>query len=195
MMIVEVRIWRTEAWSLVHGYSDDEVFEAACMRPVGFGAGILGYQGYNCSLDYARERPQGRLPSDKNPESKQVPIIEHADVKRMLLAQKAYSEGSVALCLYASHLFEDSKTAATEELRQDAFLLLDLITPDSQILPLQVRLLANELAIQVLGGSGYIREYPVEQYYRDNRLSYSQRVNPAYSCDRRQSSGSRALIF
>ncbi len=138
---------------------------------VGMGAAILGYQGYNYSLDYARERPQGRLPSDKNPESKQVNIIKHADVRRMLLAQKSYAEGGLAMCMYASSLFEDSHTGATEEIRKDAFTLLDTITPMVKSWPSKYGLKANELAIQVLGGSGYIREYPVEQYYRDNRLN------------------------
>jgi butyryl-CoA dehydrogenase len=138
---------------------------------VGMGAAILGYQGYNYSLDYARERPQGRLPSDKNPESKQVNIIQHADVRRMLLAQKSYAEGGLAMCMYASSLFEDTHTGATEEIRKDAFTLLDTITPMIKSWPSKYGLKANELAIQVLGGSGYIREYPVEQYYRDNRLN------------------------
>lgn len=138
---------------------------------VGLGAAILGYQGYNYSLEYARQRPQGRHPSNKNPESKQVPIVEHADVRRMLLAQKAYSEGSVALCFYASSLQEDSHTLPDEQAAKEAFLLLDLITPIVKSFPSKYGLKANELAIQVLGGSGYIREYPVEQYYRDNRLN------------------------
>jgi len=138
---------------------------------VGMGAAVLGYQGFNYSLDYARERPQGRLPSNKNPESKQVNIIQHADVRRMLLAQKAYAEGALAMCMFASSLFEDSHTAETEQQRQQAFLLLDLITPMVKSWPSKYGLKANELAIQVLGGSGYIREYPVEQYYRDNRLN------------------------
>ncbi|MFQ3220022.1 MAG: alkylation response protein AidB-like acyl-CoA dehydrogenase [Paraglaciecola sp.] len=138
---------------------------------VALGASVLGYQGFNCSLDFARDRPQGRLPSSKNPLSKQVKIIEHADVRRMLLAQKAYSEGALAMCLYASSLFEDTHTAETEQERQQAFLLLDLLTPMVKSWPSKYCLKANELAIQVLGGSGYIREYPVEQYYRDNRLN------------------------
>lgn len=138
---------------------------------VALGASVLGYQGFNCSLDFARDRPQGRLPSSKNPLSKQIKIIEHADVRRMLLAQKAYSEGALAMCLYASSLFEDTHTAETEQERQQAFLLLDLITPMVKSWPSKYSLKANELAIQVLGGSGYIREYPVEQYYRDNRLN------------------------
>ncbi|PLW68735.1 acyl-CoA dehydrogenase [Pseudohalioglobus lutimaris] len=138
---------------------------------VALGAAVLGYQGYLFSLEYARERPQGRLPSNRDPASKQVSIIQHADVRRMLLAQKAYSEGALAMCLYASALFEDSHTADTEEERRDATLLLDLITPMVKSWPSKYCLKANELAIQVLGGSGYIREYPVEQYYRDNRLN------------------------
>ena len=138
---------------------------------VGLGAAVLGYQGYNYSLDYARQRPQGRHPSNKDPESKQVAIIEHADVRRMLLAQKAYAEGALALCFYASALHEDSKTAESDDARNEAFLLLDLITPIVKSFPSKYGLRANELAIQVLGGAGYIREYPVEQYYRDNRLN------------------------
>ena len=138
---------------------------------VGLGAAVLGYQGFNYSLNYARERPQGRLPSCKEPTSKQVNIIEHADVRRMLLAQKAYVEGSLAMCFYASSLYEDSETAATEKERRDAFLLLDLLTPMVKSWPSKYALKANELAIQVLGGAGYMREYPVEQYYRDNRLN------------------------
>lgn len=138
---------------------------------VGLGAAVLGYQGYNYSLEYARNRPQGRKPSVKDPSSKQVNIIEHADVRRLLLSQKAYVEGSIALCFYASSLLEDSRSATTEEERETAFTLLDFITPMVKSFPSKYALKANENAIQVLGGSGYIREYPVEQYYRDNRLN------------------------
>ncbi|TQV73135.1 acyl-CoA dehydrogenase [Aliikangiella marina] len=138
---------------------------------VALGASCLGYQGFQYSLEYAKGRPQGRHPSNKDPESPQVNIIKHADVKRMLLAQKAYSEGALALCLYASSLMEDSKTAESDEQRQQAFKILDLITPMVKSWPSKYALRANELAIQVLGGSGYIREYPVEQMYRDNRLN------------------------
>jgi butyryl-CoA dehydrogenase len=138
---------------------------------VGLCAAAVAYQGYNYSLDYARNRPQGRLPSNKDPLSKQVAIIEHADVRRMLLAQKVYAEGSLALCLFASSLFEDSRTAPDAAERKNAFLLLDLLTPVVKSWPSKYGLKANELALQVLGGAGYIREYPVEQYYRDNRLN------------------------
>ena len=138
---------------------------------VGTGAAALAYQGYLHSLAYARERPQGRLPADKSPNSKQVNIIEHADVRRMLLTQKAYAEGAMALCLYATSLMEDERTADTECERQRAAVLLDLLTPVVKSWPSKYGCLSNDLAIQVLGGSGYIREYPLEQLYRDQRLN------------------------
>lgn len=138
---------------------------------VGTGAAVLGYRGYQHALQYAKERPQGRLPSNRDPQSKQVPIIQHADVRRMLLMQKSYVEGGLALCLYASSLFEDTHSAETENERQQAAELLDLLTPIVKSWPSKYCLKANDLAIQVLGGSGYIREYPLEQLYRDNRLN------------------------
>jgi len=138
---------------------------------VGSGAAMLGYAGYLHSLEYARERPQGRLPTDKNPESDQVAIVEHADVRRMLLAQKAYAEGALSLCMYGSYLVDEVNTADSEDARKKAYTLLDLLTPVIKSWPSRYCLVANDLAIQILGGSGYIREYPVEQYYRDNRLN------------------------
>lgn len=138
---------------------------------VGSGAAVLAYQGYLHALNYARERPQGRLPSNKDPRSKQVMIIEHADVRRMLLTQKAYAEGALALCFYASSLFEDTETANSDGEQQRASALLDLLTPIVKTWPSKYGCVCNDLAIQVLGGAGYIREYPVEQLYRDQRLN------------------------
>ena len=138
---------------------------------VGLGAASLAYQSYLHALDYARERPQGRLASCKDPLTRQVPIIEHADVRRMLLMQKAYAEGSMALCLYASTLVEDSHTGGTAQSRDDAAQLLDLLTPMVKTWPSRYGLMASDLGIQILGGAGYTREYPLEQLYRDNRLN------------------------
>jgi alkylation response protein AidB-like acyl-CoA dehydrogenase len=138
---------------------------------VGLGAASLAYQSYLHALNYARERPQGRLASCKDPLTRQVPIIEHADVRRMLLMQKAYAEGSMALCLYASSLVEDSHTGGTEQSRDDAAQLLDLLTPMVKTWPSRYGLMASDLGIQILGGAGYTREYPLEQLYRDNRLN------------------------
>ena len=138
---------------------------------VGLGAAALGYTGYLHSLAYARERTQGRLPGNKKPDQPPVRIVEHPDVRRMLLAQKAYVEGALALCLACARLVDDHKTAADEKSRREALLLLDILTPIAKAWPSQYCVEANSLAIQVLGGYGYTREYPVEQFYRDNRLN------------------------
>lgn len=134
---------------------------------VALGAAMIGYRGYLESLEYSKNRPQGRLASNKDPEAKPVNIIEHADVKRMLLAQKSYVEGSLALCLFAARLIDEHQANANE----DSAILLDLITPVVKSFPSAYGPKANDLAIQVLGGAGYTREYPLEQCYRDNRLN------------------------
>ncbi|MBK9019777.1 MAG: acyl-CoA dehydrogenase [Sulfuritalea sp.] len=138
---------------------------------VGMGAVMLGYRGYLASLDYAKERPQGRAPTNKNPNDPQLKLIEHADIRRMLLAQKAYVEAGYALCLYCARLVDETKVGADDTAIQEAGLLLDLLTPIAKSWPSQWCLEANSLAIQIHGGYGYTREYPVEQYYRDNRLN------------------------
>ncbi|CAN5176826.1 acyl-CoA dehydrogenase [soil metagenome] len=138
---------------------------------VGMGAVALGYTGYLKSLEYARSRPQGRPPTAKDPSAPQVPIIEHPDVRRMLLAQKAYVEGALALELYCGRLVDWQHSAESEEERQRSTDLLDILTPIGKSWPSQWCLEANNLAIQVHGGYGYTREYDVEQHYRDNRLN------------------------
>jgi len=139
---------------------------------VGMGATMLGYAGYEASLDYARTRPQGRPsgPAGKDATLPQVPIIEHADIKRMLLAQKSYCEGALALELYCARLVDELHTgeAATAA---EAGLLLEMLTPIAKSWPSEWCLEANSLAIQVMGGYGYTRDFPVEQYWRDNRLN------------------------
>ncbi len=138
---------------------------------VGLGAVMLGYTGYLHSLDYARNRPQGRHPANKNPQAPQVPLIEHADIKRMLLAQKSYVEGALALNLYCARLVDEQKTGETEAARSEAELLLDLLTPIAKSWPSQWSQESLSHAIQIHGGYGYTRDYPVEQFYRDNRLN------------------------
>jgi len=138
---------------------------------VGLGAAVLGYTGYRHALEYARTRTQGRPANAKDPSSPQIPIIEHADVRRMLLKQKAYVEGGLALCMTGARLADDANTAPDAAQRQEAAVLLPLLTPIIKSWPAQFCLEANSLAIQVLGGYGYTREYPVERLYRDNRLN------------------------
>jgi butyryl-CoA dehydrogenase len=139
---------------------------------VGLGATMLGFAGYEASLDYAKNRPQGRPvgPAGKDPTQPQVRIVEHADVKRMLLAQKSYCEGALALELYCARLVDELHTG-TEDAQGRAHVLLEVLTPIAKSWPSEWCLEANSLAIQVLGGYGYTRDFPVEQYWRDNRLN------------------------
>jgi alkylation response protein AidB-like acyl-CoA dehydrogenase len=139
---------------------------------VGTAAVMLGMAGYYASLDYARNRPQGRPvgPAGKDAAQPQVRIIEHADVKRMLLAQKSYCEGALALELYCARLVDEQHTADAEA-ADEARLLLEVLTPIAKSWPSEWCLEANSLAIQIHGGYGYTRDFPVEQYWRDNRLN------------------------
>ena len=139
---------------------------------VGIAATMLGFAGYYASLDYAKNRPQGRPlgVGGKDAAQPQVRIIEHADVKRMLLAQKSYCEGALALELYCARLVDEQHTANPES-ADEARLLLEVLTPIAKSWPSEWCLEANSLAIQVHGGYGYTRDFPVEQYWRDNRLN------------------------
>jgi hypothetical protein len=107
----------------------------------------------------------------KDPSAPQIPIVAHPDVKRMLLAQKTYVEGGLALALYCARLIDLEHTAESAEETQHVTDLLDILTPVAKSWPSQWCLAANDLAIQVHGGYGYTREYDVEQHYRDNRLN------------------------
>src|SRR4029079_18889444 len=108
------------------------------------------------------ERLQGRAPGERA--GPPVAIIEHPDVRRMLLQQKAYVEGGLALCLYCSRLIDTSGNA------EDAALLA-LLTPVAKTWPSEYGLAANDIAIQVHGGYGYTRDFAVEQLWRTNRLN------------------------
>jgi butyryl-CoA dehydrogenase len=139
---------------------------------VGLAAASLGFAGFAASLEYAKTRTQGRPITRAGVDAAAPPvlIIEHADVKRMLLAQKAYAEGGMALGLYAARLLDEERTGNPDE-AADARRLLDILTPVVKSWPSQWCLEANSLAIQVHGGAGYTRDFPVEQYWRDNRLN------------------------
>jgi len=139
---------------------------------IGMAATMLGLAGYYASLDYARGRPQGRPmgAGGKDAAQPQVRIIEHADVKRMLLAQKAYGEGALALNLYCARLVDEQHTGQAQA-ADEARLLLEVLTPIAKSWPSEFCLEGNSLAIQIHGGYGYTRDFPVEQYWRDNRLN------------------------
>lgn len=138
---------------------------------VGMGAAMSGLAGYLYSLDYARNRPQGRHPGIKDPNSPMLPIIEHADIRRLLMEQKVTVEGSIALLSYCTQLVDQQEMAEDASDKERLTLLLELLTPVAKSWPSEYTLEANKHAIQILGGYGYTREYPVERHYRDNRLN------------------------
>lgn len=139
---------------------------------VGTNAVALGYAAYGDALAYARERRQGRLPGSKDPGSPPVAILRHGDVRRMLLAQKCWVEGGLALVLYCARLADEERCAADDSERARVHGLLELLTPIAKSWPSEYCLEANKLAIQVHGGYGYTRDFPVERLYRDNRLNH-----------------------
>ncbi len=139
---------------------------------VGLGAAMLAVRGYHLALTYATERLQGRpLEARGRVDQPPVALIRHPDVKRMLLAAKAYAEGSLALVLYAGKLIDEERSAPSPEARAQAGALLSLLTPVAKTWPSEWGLAANDLAIQIHGGYGYTRDFDVEQLYRDNRLN------------------------
>jgi butyryl-CoA dehydrogenase len=138
---------------------------------VAFGAIMLAYQGYLESLDYARTRPQGRHPGDKDPTTPQLRLVEHADVKRMLLQQKSVAEGGLMLALDLALRIDRSTHDPDEAVRTRESLLLDFLTPIIKAWFSDQALVANHNALQIFGGYGYTRDFPVERFYRDNRLN------------------------
>ncbi len=136
---------------------------------VGMCAAATATAAYYSALQYARERPQGRHISEKDPNKPQIPIIEHPDIKRMLLFQRAVSEGSLSLCLQCAKYVDLARVLEGEE-KEKYELLLDLLTPITKSYPSEMGQLSVSQGIQCLGGYGYCDEFPLEQYYRDIRI-------------------------
>ena len=139
---------------------------------VGHASVMAALGGYLYASDYAKTRTQGRRIDQKDPLAAPVPIIEHADIRRMLMAQKAAVEGAQALCLYCATLVDELVVAEDTETAEWLAALLGLLTPVVKSWPSEHCLEANKWAIQVLGGYGYTRDYPLERLYRDNRLNH-----------------------
>ena len=139
---------------------------------VGLSAAAIGFAGYDYALRYARERRQGRSLVNRDPRSAQVALVEHPDVRRMLLSQKAWVEGALDLLLYCANLVDVTRSEGDTAARDEAAMLLDLLTPIAKSWPAEYGLEANKLAIQVAGGAGYTRDLPLERLYRDNRLNH-----------------------
>jgi butyryl-CoA dehydrogenase len=136
---------------------------------VGLGAAGIASAAYYASLEYSRERLQGRKVSEKDPNLPPVPIIEHPDIKRMLLFQRAITEGSLSLLLQCSRYVDLMRVAEGEE-KEDYHLLLDLLTPIAKSYPSEMGILSISQGLQCLGGYGYCDEFPLELFYRDARI-------------------------
>jgi alkylation response protein AidB-like acyl-CoA dehydrogenase len=136
---------------------------------IGLGAAAIGSAAYYASLEYTKERPQGRRSTEKDPTMTQVPIIEHADVKRMLLFQRAVVDGSLSLLMQCSK-YTDLKMVLTGEEKEKNTFLLDLLTPVAKSYPSEMCVWSVSQGLQCLGGYGYCDEFPLEQYYRDVRI-------------------------
>ena len=136
---------------------------------VGAAAAAIATAAYYAALDYARQRPQGRRLAEKDPATPQVPIIEHADVRRMLLFQRSFAEGAHALLVQCCRYIDLAEVLEGED-KERALLLLDLLTPVAKSYPSETSVLSTSLAIQCLGGYGYCEDFPVEQHFRDTRI-------------------------
>jgi butyryl-CoA dehydrogenase len=151
------------------GYMFQMMNEARIM--VGMNGIATASAAYQEALAYARERPQGRPLAAKDPVTPQVPIVEHADVRRMLLRQKAIVEGGLSLLAATARFADEARHAPSPSARARARLLLDLLTPVAKSFPAERGFEANVLAVQVHGGYGYTSEYLPEAWLRDQKLN------------------------
>ncbi len=127
---------------------------------------------YRMALDYAKERIQGtHILAMKDPNAPRVAIIEHPDVRRMLMTMKAFSEGCRALILFTAKMHDLADYSEDEDEKKKAHYMLEFLTPIVKAYPTDRSAETASEAIQAMGGVGYCREYGVEQYYRDAKIS------------------------
>jgi butyryl-CoA dehydrogenase len=137
---------------------------------VGLCAASVAMAAYQASLQYCTERPQGRLPGEKDPSKPPVNIIQHADIQRMLFTQKAIAEGSISLGIECNKLYDLYHASNNEEEKNNYFLLLEILTPIVKTYPSEQGSRSAALAIQTLGGYGFTTDFPVQQHYRDLKI-------------------------
>ncbi|MCB0508878.1 MAG: acyl-CoA dehydrogenase [Bacteroidetes bacterium] len=136
---------------------------------VGLHATSISSAAYYASLKYANERLQGRHIAEKNPENPQVPIITHADVKRMLLFQKTFIEGALCLELQCSYYADMMRVSDGDE-KEKYHLLLELLTPVAKSYPAETSIISTSTALQIFGGYGFTKDFIAEQYFRETRI-------------------------
>jgi alkylation response protein AidB-like acyl-CoA dehydrogenase len=146
------------------------------MNEARIGVGMTGVAiasaAYGASLQYAKERPQSRRLNEKSAlDSPQIPIIQHPDVKRMLLLQKAIVEGSLSLLMETARCADIAHASEDPEEKEKYHLMLELLTPVAKTYPTEMGLVAVSNGLQVLGGYGFTEDFPLEQLYRDIRIT------------------------
>lgn len=138
---------------------------------VGMTAAAIATAAYHAALQYAKERPQSRRLNQKHAlDAPQTPIINHPDVRRMLLFQKAVTEGSLSLLLETARLFDLAQVTEGEE-KENNTLLLEILTPMAKTYPSEMGVQSTSQSVQTFGGYGFTEDFPVEQYYRDIRIT------------------------
>lgn len=138
---------------------------------VGMTAAAIATAAYHAALQYAKERPQSRRLNQKHAlDAPQTPIINHPDVRRMLLFQKAVTEGSLSLLLETARLFDLAQVTEGEE-KENNTLLLEILTPMAKTYPSEMGVQATSQSVQTFGGYGFTEDFPVEQLYRDIRIT------------------------
>ena len=138
---------------------------------VGMTGAAIATAAYYAALQYAKERPQSRRLNEKNLlDAPQTAIINHPDVRRMLLFQKAITEGSLSLLIEVARLYDISRVAEGEE-KETAFLILDLLMPVAKSYPSEMGVQSVSQSVQTFGGYGFTEDFPVEQLYRDIRIT------------------------
>ena len=146
------------------------------MNEARIGVGMTGVAiasaAYGASVQYAKERPQSRRLNQKSAlDSPQIPIIQHPDVKRMLLLQKAIVEGSLSLLMETARCADIAHASEDPEEKEKYHLMLELLTPVAKTYPTEMGLVAVSNGLQVLGGYGFTEDFPLEQLYRDIRIT------------------------
>lgn len=134
---------------------------------VGIAAVAKATAAYYDALEYTKQRLQGRKANQKDPTTPQVPLIEHADIRRMLLFQRAVCEGGLGLGLQLAKYLDLAEVGQDKEKHE---LLVDFMVPMVKTFPAEYGILSTSAAIQCLGGYGYCQDFPVEQHFRDIRI-------------------------
>ncbi len=139
---------------------------------------VVGIQGlgiseiaYQNSLNYAKERKQGKSNNNKSENGRADSIIEHADIRKTLLNMKSIIEGERALCFWLSQQTEVSLNHDDQKIKQEALDLVSLMTPVVKSLFSDLGMEITSDAMQIFGGYGYTKDQGIEQLYRDNRIT------------------------